>query len=88
MEISIIKSNAKEIGDLDYATLFATNDSWIITRNTILYNAVFILLNITIPVILAILLNELRSKFLPKLYQSAMFFPFFLSIFIRYHMRT
>ncbi|WP_336784631.1 ABC transporter permease [Paenibacillus sp. MMO-177] len=66
----------------NFKFLFATNDSWIITRNTILYNAVFILLNITLPVILAILLNELRSKLLPKLYQSAMFFPFFLSMVV------
>lgn len=49
------------------------------TRNTILYNVVFIILGLVIPVFFAIALNEIRNKFLGKVYQSLMFLPYFLS---------
>ena len=47
--------------------------------NTILYNLVFIVLNIVIPVALAMMINELYSKRRSKVYQTMMFFPHFLS---------
>ncbi|ANE46157.1 sugar ABC transporter permease [Paenibacillus swuensis] len=69
-------------GFKNFEFLFRTNDAWIITRNTLLYNIVFITMNIVIGVSLAMLLNELRGKVLHKIYQSAMFFPFFLSMVV------
>jgi putative aldouronate transport system permease protein len=69
-------------GFTNFKYLFATQDAWTITRNTLLYNAVFITLNIVVAVFFAILLNELRSRKLAKFYQSAMFIPFFLSMVV------
>jgi putative aldouronate transport system permease protein len=66
----------------NFEYLFKTETAWIITRNTILYNSAFIVLNLVFGVGFAILLNELRSRFLSKLYQSAMFLPFFLSAIV------
>lgn len=51
----------------------------IVMRNTFLYNSVFIILGVVVPVALAIMLSELRNKRAAKLYQSAMFLPYFLS---------
>ena len=51
----------------------------IVLRNTILYNIVFIVLNIVIPVTLAILINQLYSKRKSKTYQTMMFMPHFMS---------
>ncbi len=51
----------------------------ILLRNTLLYNFVFIVLGIVIPVTLAIMINELYNKKLSKFYQTLMFFPFFMS---------
>lgn len=56
-----------------------TPDAFIITRNTILYNLVFILIGNFIAVTFAICLNEIRSRSIVKLYQSVMLLPYFLS---------
>jgi putative aldouronate transport system permease protein len=66
----------------NFKFLFSTRDAWIITRNTLLYNAVFIASNIIVALIFALMLNELRSRWLPKFYQASMFFPFFLSMVV------
>ena len=50
-----------------------------VLRNTLLYNIVFIVLNIVIPVTLAILINQLYSKRKSKTYQTLMFMPHFMS---------
>lgn len=63
----------------NFKFLFSSNDIWIILRNTILYNAVFIILNIVIPVTLALLIGQLRNQRMAKVFQTAMFLPFFLS---------
>ena len=74
---SFIKS--EWIGFKNFGFLFSSSDAWVITRNTVLYNIVFIILGIVLPVTLAILLKELLNKKLSKFYQSAMFLPYFLS---------
>ncbi|SHE72458.1 ABC transporter permease [Clostridium fallax] len=71
--------NSKWVGLKNFEFLFKSSDAWIITRNTVLYNLVFIVLGIVIPVIIAIMINEILSKKLAKFYQSAMFLPYFLS---------
>ncbi|ANE48493.1 sugar ABC transporter permease [Paenibacillus swuensis] len=69
-------------GFSNFKFLFSSTDAWIITRNTVLYNVAFIIINLVLGVTFAILLNEIRSKFLSKLYQSAMFLPYFLSFVV------
>lgn len=58
---------------------FFKSDIWIMIRNTLGYNILFIILGLVLSVTFAILLNELTSKFSAKLYQTMMFFPYFLS---------
>ena len=48
-------------------------------RNTLGYNALWILLGLVLSVALAIMMSELTRKFLAKAYQTLMFFPYFLS---------
>ena len=67
------------VGLDNFKFLFSSGDAWIILRNTVLYNATFIILGVVLPVIVALLLNELRNKGMAKIYQSAMFLPYFLS---------
>lgn len=50
-----------------------------LTRNTVLYNLAFILLGNLLAVFVAILLNELRSKWFKKVSQTMMFLPYFIS---------
>ena len=64
----------------DNFKFFIDNNTFgMLLRNTILYNLVFIVLNIVIPVVLAMMINELYSKRRSKVYQTMMFFPHFLS---------
>ena len=67
------------VGIDNFKFLFATPDAWIMFRNTLLYNAVFIILGVLIPVTLAILISQLRSKVMAKVYQTSIFLPYFLS---------
>lgn len=48
-------------------------------RNTLGYNIVWIILGLIISVAFAIMMSELRNRFLAKTYQTMMFFPYFLS---------
>ena len=66
-------------GFANFKYLFMTSDSWIITRNTLLYNSGFIILNLVFPLAFAIMLNEIKNRFLAKLHQTVMFLPYFLS---------
>lgn len=70
------------VGFKNFEFLFSTKDAWIITRNTVLYNAVFILLNLVVAVAFAIALNELRARLAARFYQSVMFLPHFLSMIV------
>ncbi|MFF2093061.1 ABC transporter permease [Paenibacillus sp. NPDC058174] len=70
------------VGFRNFEYLFKTSEAYIITRNTILYNTVFIVLNLIISVGLAILLNELKNKLLRRFYQSAILLPYLISTVI------
>ncbi len=63
----------------NFKYMFESNSFAILLRNTILYNFVFVVLGILIPVSLAIMLSLVYSKFKSKFYQTCMFFPHFLS---------
>jgi putative aldouronate transport system permease protein len=70
------------IGLKNFTYLFTTQDAYIITRNTLLYNLAFIVLNVVIPVTVAIALSELRGKNAKRIYQTAMLFPYFISMVV------
>lgn len=56
-----------------------SNQLAVILRNTVLYNVAFIILNIVIPVGLAIMISQIYSKRKSKTYQTLMFMPHFMS---------
>lgn len=66
----------------NFEYLFKTKDAFIITRNTILYNVVFIVLNTTVAITIAILLNDIKNKFASRLYQSLILLPYLISMVI------
>lgn len=67
------------VGGDNFSFLFQTSDAWVITRNTICYNALFILLDLILAVSMAIGLNELLHKRRAKVYQTIFMAPYFLS---------
>lgn len=63
----------------NFEFLFKTSDAWVITRNTLCYNALFILLDLVLAVAMAIGLSELLNKRRAKFYQTIFMAPYFLS---------
>lgn len=66
----------------NFKYLFMTKDSITIIRNTLLYNSGFIILNLIFPLAFALMLNEIKNRFLAKLHQTIMFLPYFLSMVV------
>ncbi|MEC0371807.1 ABC transporter permease [Paenibacillus chibensis] len=71
--------NSPWAGFKNFEFLFKSNDAWIIIRNTIGYNIVFIILGIVIPVALALMIGMIHNRRAGKVYQTMMFLPYFLS---------
>jgi putative aldouronate transport system permease protein len=67
------------VGLENFKFLFASSDAWLITRNTILYNVVFLAFNLFFAVAFAIVMSELRNKKLVKVYNTMSLLPYFLS---------
>ncbi|MCI8354426.1 MAG: sugar ABC transporter permease [Lachnospiraceae bacterium] len=70
------------VGLKNFEFLFKTKDAWIITRNTLGYNFVFIALGTVLAVTVSILLNEIRSVMARKIYQTFILVPFLISIVV------
>jgi len=71
--------HSRFVGLANFRFIFATDRAALMIRNTLGYNAVFIILTTILSVGIAICLSELSRKFIAKLYQTMMFFPFFIS---------
>lgn len=67
------------VGFGNFQLLFGNPMTGKFIRNTLLYNITFIILGLIIAVAFAIMLNEITRKTIAKVYQTAMFFPFFIS---------
>ena len=63
----------------NFEFLFRTKDAWIVTRNTILYNAAFIILGTIFAIFVAILIHELGKKRRVKFFQASLMLPNLLS---------
>lgn len=67
------------VGFDNFKFLFVRDDFFQIIGRTIGYNLIFIILQMVIPVTLAIMMSLMLSKRLVKVTQTAMFFPHFMS---------
>ena len=74
---SLIRS--EWVGFDNFKYFFSLRDFPMILRNTVLYNLVFIVLDIVLPVGLAMMISNIYSKRKSKLYQTLMFMPHFMS---------
>ncbi len=74
---SLLKSDWSGLDNFKY--FFGLRDFPQILRNTILYNVAFIILDIVLPVLFAIMISNIYSKRKSKTYQTLMFMPHFMS---------
>ncbi len=70
------------IGLKNFEFLVRTKDAWIMVRNTLLYNLVFIFLGTVLAVTTAIILSEIRNKKAKQAYQTIILIPFLISMVI------
>lgn len=76
----ILKSDWAGFSNFEY--LFKAPDALLITRNTLLYNVAFIIVNTAVAIIIAIILSEIRNKTKIKIFQSCVLIPSLISIII------
>lgn len=67
------------VGFDNFNYLFISGKIWTLTRNTLLYNLVFIILGVICEVGFAIVLSEIGNKVFKKIMQGFMFLPYFIS---------
>lgn len=63
----------------NFRYFFTSSDAWRLTRNTVLYAVTFIVTGTIFPILVSILLFELRSRIAVKFFQTVMILPRFLS---------
>lgn len=80
VRLGMWKSEWSGLGNFKF--LFTTSDAWVITRNTLLYNIAFIIINMVVGIIFAIFICDTVNKKLQKIYQSAILFPYLMSAVI------
>ena len=76
----ILKSPWVGLSNFEY--LFKTKAAWNITRNTLGYNIIFIVLGTVIAIAIAILLNEIKVMTLKKTYQTIILLPYLISMVV------
>lgn len=70
---------SKWVGLKNFEFFFKSQDAWVVTRNTILYNFSWIILGTIVSIIVALMMYEITKKSFIKLYQTLFFFPYFIS---------
>ncbi len=70
------------VGLKNFEFLVRTGDLWRITKNTLLYNIVFLLLGNAVQVVIAIMISEIGNKWFKKISQSVILLPYFISMVI------
>lgn len=73
---------SKWIGLKNFEFLFRTSDAWVMIRNTLLYNIVWIILGVILGAGTAILINEIGGKRAKKFYMTAILLPYLMSMVI------
>ncbi len=79
-EVGIFRSDW--VGLSNFKFIFATNDAFVMFRNTFLYNLAFIILGNSFALIVAIALDTVRKRFLKNTAQVIILLPYLLSMVI------
>lgn len=70
------------VGLANFEFLIKNGDLWNITKNTLLYNFVFLALGNIIQIVFAIMLSEIAGQWFKKISQSILLLPHFISMVI------
>jgi putative aldouronate transport system permease protein len=70
---------SKWVGFGVFEEIFRMKSFWQALRNTLSLNALNLVFGFTAPILLALLLNEIRTRWIKKIFQSTLYLPHFLS---------
>lgn len=63
----------------NFTYFFTSGKAWVVTRNTILYNVVFLGAYTVFSILAAVLISEIYTKWFKRITQTFMFLPYFIS---------
>ena len=75
-------SGSDWLGFKNFKFLFATNDAFVMIRNTLLYNVLWIFIGAILGIAVAILFNEITGKLAKRIYQTAILLPYLMSMVV------
>jgi putative aldouronate transport system permease protein len=67
------------IGFGNFSFFFLSGKAWLVTRNTLFYNTIFLLCYTFFSVLTAILISEMAGRWFKKTAQTLLFLPYFIS---------
>ncbi len=67
------------VGFDNFKFFFMSGQAFNVTKNTFLYNLVFIIVNTSMQIMVSIFLTEMRNKYVKKSTQTLMLMPYFIS---------
>ncbi|GIO39531.1 sugar ABC transporter permease [Paenibacillus antibioticophila] len=67
------------VGFKNFDYFFTSDDFWIVLRNTLGLNLLFIVFTTITAVLIALMFNEIRNKYFKRISQSLIFLPYFMS---------
>jgi putative aldouronate transport system permease protein len=70
---------SKWVGLKHFQSLFASIDFWRVLRNTLLLNVYSLVFGFPVPILLALLLNEVRKEWYKRTVQNLLYLPHFIS---------
>lgn len=63
----------------NFSYFFDSGKAWLVTRNTIVYNVIFLTCYTAFSILAAVFISEISKKWFKKLSQTMMFLPYFIS---------
>lgn len=75
---------SKWVGAEHFQRLFSSNDFFRLFRNTLLISIYKLIFFFPMPIILSLMLNEVRNKIFKKTVQTVLYFPYFISWVVVY----
>lgn len=70
------------VGLQNFADFFSSIYAWRVMRNTLLLNVYLTIYSFPAPIILALLINEIRGKYFKKITQTITYMPYFISLVV------
>ena len=75
-------AGSKFVGWKNFETFFKSRDCWRLIRNTLLLNLYSIVFSFPAPIILALMINEVKSRKYKRVIQTISYMPHFISVVV------